>query len=242
MRYLVLADVHANLEALEAVLAAAPEHDSVIFLGDLIGYGPNPNEVTERLRELPLHASIVGNHDWAALGKLDIADFNPFAQFAAQWTADHLTPENRDYLLGLKPTADAGESFLAHGSPRDPIWEYLEDAQQATANFKLFAHQVCLVGHTHVPRVFLQSDNGRIGVSMPDADSALDISSGRFIINPGGVGQPRNGDPRSAFGLLDTDAHTFSFYRTPYDIETTQKKMLDAGLPAPLASRLRLGL
>lgn len=245
MRYLVLADIHANLEALEAVLDDAPEYDAVLCLGDLVGYGPNPNECVNLVRELPKLTSLVGNHDWAALGKIDASYFNSFARQAVEWTDEHLDPDVRAFLEDLEPKLLNTEFALAHGSPRDPIWEYLEDETQGPENFRQFESPFCLVGHTHVPRVFVETRNGssRIDVVMPQADEMLEVGRGeRHIINPGGIGQPRNGDPRAAYGLLDTDAGTFTFRRVPYDIPATQEKIRDAGLPPALASRLRLGL
>jgi diadenosine tetraphosphatase ApaH/serine/threonine PP2A family protein phosphatase len=245
MRYLVLADIHANLEALQAVLDDAPDYDAVLCLGDLVGYGPNPNECVNLVRQLPNLTSLVGNHDWAALGKIDSSYFNSFARQAVDWTDQHLDPDVRAFLEELEPKI-LGEDFaLAHGSPRDPIWEYLEDETQGPGNFQEFETSFCLVGHTHVPRIFVESRNGatQVDIVMPQADDTLDMGRGdRYIINPGGIGQPRNGDPRAAYGLLDTDAKTFEFRRVPYDIPTTQEKIREAGLPPALASRLRLGL
>lgn len=242
MRYLVLADVHANLEAMDAVLADAPPYDEVLFLGDLVGYGPNPNEVADRLRSVPRMTSIVGNHDWAALGKLDTSEFNPLARQAAEWTAGQMRADVRGFLDVLEPRADAHSLILAHGSPRDPLWEYLESEFQGPASFAAFDTSICLVGHTHVPRVFLEQPDGRTKVFDAREGDVLDLSSGRMILNPGGVGQPRDGDPRAAYGLLDTDDRTFTFFRTPYDVDVTQRKMREAGLPEPLAARLALGI
>jgi diadenosine tetraphosphatase ApaH/serine/threonine PP2A family protein phosphatase len=246
MRYLVLADIHGNLEALEAVLSDAGDFDAVLCLGDLVGYGPNPNECVEVVRQLPQLTSLAGNHDWAALGKIDASSFNSFARKAVEWTDERLDPEIRAYLDSLEPKLECEEFALAHGSPRDPIWEYLEVESQGPENFREFHADFCLVGHTHVPRIFVETPNGNGGtiqVTMPEADHCLQIGRGkRHIINPGGIGQPRNGDPRAAYGVLDTEEATFMFRRVPYDVGTTQQKIHDAGLPAALASRLRLGI
>jgi diadenosine tetraphosphatase ApaH/serine/threonine PP2A family protein phosphatase len=242
MRYLVLADIHANLEAMDAVLADAPPYDEVLFLGDLVGYGPSPNEVADRLRTLPRMTSIAGNHDWAALGKLDTSDFNPLARRAAEWTATYMRPDVRDFLDVLEPRTDVHSLTLAHGSPRDPIWEYLESAYQGPASFAAFGGKTCLVGHTHVPRVFVEGPDATSQVFDAQPGDVLDLSRGRMIVNPGGVGQPRDGDPRAAYGLLDTDDLTFSFFRISYAVEETQRKMREAGLPEPLAARLELGI
>jgi diadenosine tetraphosphatase ApaH/serine/threonine PP2A family protein phosphatase len=244
MRYLVISDVHANLEALDAVLAdAAGSFDQVINLGDLLGYGPNPNEVVTRVRELPIARSLVGNHDLAALGALDLDAFNPLASRAAEWTASQMQGEVRVYLENLQPAHLDGSDFaLAHASPRDPIWEYMQVSHQGPPNFRLFGAPLCLVGHTHVPRMFLEDTSGRTLVSMPLHQVEVDTGDGRRrILNPGGVGQPRDGDPRAAYGLFDTGTGTFAFRRVPYDIPRTQQKILQAGLPEALAARLEFG-
>lgn len=242
MRYLVLADIHANLEAMDAVLGDAPPFDEVLFLGDLVGYGPSPNEVADRLRSFPRMTAIVGNHDWAALGKLDTAEFNPLARQAAEWSASAMRPDVRAFLDVLEPMTGAHSVVMAHGSPRDPIWEYLESAYQGPGSFAAFQGPTCLVGHTHVPRVFLELPDGRTQVFDVQEGDVLDLSTGRMIVNPGGVGQPRDGDPRAAYGLLDSDEKRFTFYRVPYPVEVTQQKMRDVGLPEPLAARLALGI
>lgn len=242
MRYLVLADIHANLEAMDAVLADAPPYDEILFLGDLVGYGPSPNEVADRLRSIPRMTAIVGNHDWAALGKLDTLEFNPLARQAAEWTATQMRPDVRDFLDVLEPMTGAYSLVMAHGSPRDPIWEYLESPHQGPASFAAFQGPICLVGHTHVPRVFLEQPDGRTEVFDARQGDVLDLSAGRMIVNPGGVGQPRDGDPRAAYGVLDADEHTFVFFRVPYAVDITQRKMLESGLPEPLAARLGMGI
>lgn len=246
MRYLVLSDIHANLEALEAVLADAGAYDAVLCLGDLVGYGPNPNECVNRVRELPGLTCLVGNHDWAALGRMDLASFNSDARRAAEWTQDHIDGEVREYLSGLPPKMDSPEFALAHGSPRDPIWEYLVADYQGPPNFLEFQAPFCFVGHTHVPRTFVEMRNGddsHVEVDMPDADDVINLADGsRRIVNPGGVGQPRNGDPRAAYGIWDSDSGEFTFRRVPYPVETTQQKIRAAALPGSLAARLRIGI
>jgi diadenosine tetraphosphatase ApaH/serine/threonine PP2A family protein phosphatase len=247
MRYLVLTDVHANFEALTAVLDDAGDYDAVLCLGDLIGYGPNPNECVQRVRELPNLTCLVGNHDLAALGGIDLSSFNPFAREAAKWTAEQLAPEVREYLQQLEPARLEGHEFaLAHASPRDPIWEYMEAEPQGPPNFKMFQAAVCFVGHTHVPRVFLEMRKGDsvfANIVMPDAGDEMELKNGaRKIVNPGGVGQPRNGDPRAAYGIWDTDSDIFTFKRVPYPVEVTQIKIRLAGLPIGLAQRLQFGI
>jgi diadenosine tetraphosphatase ApaH/serine/threonine PP2A family protein phosphatase len=242
MRYLVLADIHANLDAMDAVLADAPPFDEIIFLGDLVGYGPDPNAVADRLRSMTRMTAIVGNHDWAALGKLNTSEFNGLARQAVEWTSSAMRPDVHAFLNVLEPRTERHGFTLAHGSPRDPIWEYLESERQAPENFEAFAGSLCLVGHTHVPRVFQLGPEGQARVAEPQHGDVLDLMAGRVIVNPGGVGQPRDGDPRAAYGLLDTAARTFTFHRVAYPVEETQRKMREAGLPEPLAARLALGL
>jgi diadenosine tetraphosphatase ApaH/serine/threonine PP2A family protein phosphatase len=247
MRYLVLTDVHANLEALTSVLDDAGEYDAVLCLGDLIGYGPNPNECVNRVRALPNLICLVGNHDLAALGGIDLSSFNPFAREAAKWTAEQIDDDVREYLESLGPARLDDDQFaIAHASPRDPIWEYLEAEPQGPPNFKMFTAPVCFVGHTHVPRIFLEMKKGDhvfSNIVMPDADDELQIGDGaRKIVNPGGVGQPRNGDPRAAYGVWDTDSEMFTFRRVTYPVAITQIKIRIAGLPIGLAQRLQFGI
>lgn len=238
----MISDIHANLEALEAVLdAASGEHEAVLSLGDQVGYGPNPNEVVERVQALTPEHSLLGNHDLAALGELDLEQFNPFARRAAEWTASRLRPGIRAHLQDLQPQSSTTTFELFHASPRDPVWEYMEAPWQGPPNFEILDSDLALVGHTHVPRVF-RSVHGQISVSEPQVDDLLRIGpEERLIVNPGGVGQPRDGDPRAAFAIYDSDTQTVTFRRVPYAIGVTQQKILDAGLPRILAERLPLG-
>lgn len=241
MRYLVLSDIHANLAALEAVLEDAPDFDEVWCLGDLVGYGPKPNECIERVRGLP-HTSLAGNHDWAALGKLDLSSFNTIARTANEWTQRQLTSSSRTYLNGLSPSLQQGDFAMAHASPREPIWEYIMDTHTARENFEHFQTPYCLVGHTHVPVLFeLDEDRGRCEALLPPLPEPVNLGSRRAIINPGSVGQPRDGDPRASYALLDTDEMTWSFHRVAYPIEVTQERMEAAGLPRRLIDRLEMG-
>ncbi|GAC1634439.1 MAG: metallophosphoesterase family protein [Chloroflexota bacterium] len=240
---LVVSDIHANLEALEAVLADAPPYDSVMCLGDLVGYGPNPNECVEKVRGLTNVSSLVGNHDLAALDQLDLSQFNPHARYSAEWTMDRLTPEVRTYLLSLEPTMEQPGYFAAHASPRDPVWEYMESEEQGPPNFRAFEDNVCLVGHTHVPRIFIEQPRSTSIVTLPESGGTAQLNNGvRKIINPGSVGQPRNGDPRAAYGLMDTQDGVFQFRRVEYPYDVTQAKIRECGLPAVLAQRLAYGL
>jgi len=243
MRYLILSDIHANLAAFEAVLAAAGTVDAVWCLGDTVGYGPQPNECIERLRGLPGLVCVAGNHDYGALGKLDLGQFNHDARIAAEWTARRLTPANRAWLDGL-PEREEREGFtLVHGSPRFPIWEYVLTPAVAFENMAYFATLTCLVGHSHVPVVFQEGRAGQGAIAfLPVPDEPFRYRPVRSIINPGSVGQPRDGDPRASFILLDPDAGTFVLQRVAYPIEETQAQMRAAGLPPRLASRLSYGL
>jgi predicted phosphodiesterase len=244
MRVLIISDIHSNYTALETVLAVAGSFDQVWNLGDTIGYGPRPNECVMFMR---LHANVIigGNHDLACLGKVDLSDFNPDARTANIWNGAQLEPNNRALLDGLPPMREVDERFLvAHGSPREPVWEYLLSRQQAEDNFELFEHQVCLIGHSHVPLIFRQHPNGHCDDPMlADADLTLDLAEGyRYLLNPGSVGQPRNQDPRAAYAILDTEANTFQFKRIEYDIAQTQHQMREAHLPTALIRRLEYGM
>ena len=242
MIVLVLSDIHANLEALEAVLAHAGHFDHVWFLGDAVGYGPDPNACVERLRELRPDVWLAGNHDWAALAKLDLSTFNPEARMAAEWTGEQLTEDVRAWLDGLEPRATAAEfgMTLVHASPRQPIWEYILDAGTALENFDAFATAVCLFGHTHVPVLYEEAVDGVLRLPYT-LDEAVPLDGARWLINPGGVGQPRDGDPRASYLRLDLERRHVTFHRVGYAIATTQRKILAANLPHRLAARLDLG-
>jgi diadenosine tetraphosphatase ApaH/serine/threonine PP2A family protein phosphatase len=383
MRYAVITDIHANLEALEAVLAKIDELaqeepiEQIWFLGDLVGYGPNPNECIVKLRE-HTETIIAGNHDWAAVGKIDLEDFSEAARISAEWTSEQLTEEHRQFLTDLPEHLERGDCTLVHGSPYGPLWEYLTSEALAERSFEYFSSRFCLVGHTHVPVIFQQPDTSRapthqltaeeetsLAALSPDHDEAnsenhnhhdnnedddeetqkivairpqqqvaaetaqqaqelqespqvephkltddrqheesdktIDVKNStddqadsedttpeatilnaeehlneeieellsllglsqsmiqttnemiippeglwqppndyRAIVNPGGVGQPRDGDPRAALMIYDTE-RGFTFHRVPYDIEKTQEKIIKAGLPQYLATRLAYG-
>ncbi len=248
MRYLVVSDIHANLQALLAVLAHAPPVDEVWCLGDLVGYGPNPNECIECVRELPRLFCLAGNHDWAALGQLDVSTFNAEARLAISWTQSVLSAESREYLEGLPVRAERDGLTLAHASPREPIWEYLLDTTSACANFAYFSTPLCLVGHTHLPLAF-EWDAARSRCEFPPelfepgaaGEIALPFEGRRLILNPGSVGQPRDGDPRAAFAVLDTERMTWEVRRVPYPVEIAQERMRAQGLPRRLVERLAHG-
>ena len=319
MRYALVSDIHSNLAALDATLDALGDIDKLICMGDIIGYGPQPNEVCARLREFDPHIiSISGNHDLAILGKVSLEDFNGAAAAAAIWNKEHLDESHRLWLDQFEAKTTVGDLLtLAHGSPDDPVWEYLTGLNGAMRSFTRFDTPLCFVGHTHQPRVFglqpakaTKADThdpttlslgllarlaARLGLTPPaqsqqtalqtDPDPARggietarvvrdgsaywmaqpvndlpmtlelpqieDITAAnpelagkptRYIINPGSVGQPRDGDNRAAFAIYDTTAQTITFRRAEYDIERTQSIMRDAGLPASLITRLEYGL
>jgi diadenosine tetraphosphatase ApaH/serine/threonine PP2A family protein phosphatase len=243
----VISDIHSNLAAFEAVIAdwnaAAAEWeytiDEVWCLGDVVGYGPEPNECIQRLQQFE-HEGLAGNHDWAALGKVSTADFNPEARAAAQWTSHQLTDASRRYLE-VRPLRIVRDAYtLAHGSPRDPIWEYVITASQASANFDHYKTPYCFVGHSHLPLIYRQSPDGA-EYREPDYSTILELGSARLIINPGSVGQPRDGNPDASYAILDTTARRIEYRRVPYDIAATQQKMRDAALPPRLWQRLSRG-
>jgi diadenosine tetraphosphatase ApaH/serine/threonine PP2A family protein phosphatase len=243
MRYLVLSDIHSNLEAFRAVLDDAGPVDAVWCLGDVVGYGPDPNACVELLRSRD-HICIAGNHDWATLGKLDLRDFNPDAREANLWNHKQLTPDNLAYLDALPETLVRGKFTLAHGSPRHPIWEYIIYPSTAEVSFQHFDTPYCLAGHTHTPIIFRLSDsNDKVEAEAlpPALDAAMPLGDQRLIINPGSVGQPRDGDPRASYALLDDEALTIEHRRVAYPLEETQAKMMEHGLPLRLVLRLGYG-
>lgn len=242
MRVLIISDIHANLAAFEAVLRdATGQWDTIWCLGDLIGYGPDPNECVALLRQHE-HISLSGNHDWAVLNKLDINSFNHEARTAITWTRETINKEAHTYLDGLPPMMIKDSFTLAHASPRQPVWEYILDHYTAATNFDYFDTSYCLVGHTHIPVWFESLDDGKeIVAHPPDYDIPMQLNSTRLIINPGSVGQPRDSDPRAAYALLDTDKFTWQYKRVEYPIHVTQEKMRQYGIPSRLIKRLEFG-
>lgn len=243
MRTLVLSDIHANLVALEAVLnAAAGEWDRLWCLGDLVGYGPQPDECISLLRD---HGAscLAGNHDWAVLEKLDMDSFNAEARASVEWTRGRLSPDNHAFLDALLPRQEADGITLAHASPRHPVWEYILDTETALENFAHFETPLCLVGHSHVPLVFrLELETKELGGQLGLDGETIPLDRGYHILNPGSVGQPRDGDPRAAYALLDTEANRWTWHRTEYDIAETQRRMRELGLSPRLIERLEVGM
>lgn len=245
MRYLIISDIHSNLEALEAVLTAAHAAgwERLLVLGDLVGYGADPNAVVDRVRDLAPTAVIRGNHDKAASGLDDAADFNPGARAAARWTFERLTPGNREYLRALAagPMIVDEHIEICHGSPFDED-EYLFVGDDAAAGLEAARAALCFFGHTHIAVVFSAEPSG-VAARVPDEDEWVaevdDVR--RLLVNPGSVGQPRDGDPRAAFAIYDAVRREIVLRRVPYPIERAQEKILAAGLPRALAARLAVG-
>lgn len=239
MRIAVVSDIHANVVALDAVIAAAGPVDGWWQLGDVVGYGPEPDLVVERLVGLAA-LGVLGNHDAAALGGPEIDWFNPDARRAMEWTRTAIGARTRAWLAALRPTLVEADRTLVHGSPRDPIWEYVTSIPVARANLAVLATRIGLHGHTHLPMAWLEED-GSIEVVSPSHGSVLELRGRRALVNPGSVGQPRDGDPRAAFMIVDTDADTVTWRRVEYDIATVQAGMREAGLPTGLVARLSVG-
>lgn len=265
MRVLILSDIHANLVALESVFnATVGRYDVIWCLGDVVGYGPCPNECVALMRERA-DLCVMGNHDWAVLGRsgIDVEDFNPHAREAVLWTRDVLTAENLAYLdqLPTKPVqpAMASSLLLTHASPREPVLEYILTPSIAMENFAEFSEQICLVGHTHKPAIYrwrlhneIESPAGApeqkhvatVELLRPQIGALLKLETSptlRLIINPGSVGQPRDNDVRAAFAILDLEAKTWLYERVAYPIELTQNQMRKANLPRRLIDRLSFG-
>ncbi|MEX1019770.1 MAG: metallophosphoesterase family protein [Litorilinea sp.] len=261
-RVLVLSDIHANLAALETVLEHAQgEYDALWCLGDVVGYGPCPNECVE-LMQAQATLCVVGNHDWAALGRagVDVDSFNPIARAAVLWTRDQLSTANRQYLDALPEepvNIEGADDFLiTHASPREPVWEYILTPSIAMENFAAFHEPICLVGHTHKPvifrwRIFADGRAAATGGKVTTVDMlqpvegepvALETSPHqRLILNPGSVGQPRDNDARAAYAIMDLEEMSWCHYRVEYPIELTQSQMRTAGLPQRLIDRLSFG-
>lgn len=243
MQILVISDIHANYEALDAVLHdSAGQYEAVWCLGDLVGYGPKPNECVERVKSLPGLTCLVGNHDKAVLGDLDINSFNNDARTALEWTYHNLTSANFSYLHSLPSITEVGAFTLAHASPRQPIWEYILNRMIARENFAFFYSPYCLVGHTHVPVVFRESElSDECDEALPDYTAPMKLNHQRMIINPGSVGQPRDNNPFSSYALLDTDNGLWKYRRVPYNVENTQRQLRNLGFPERLITRIAQG-
>ncbi len=244
MRAAILADIHSNIEALQAVLSDAANRgdvDEVWALGDVVGYGPDPVECIALLDGYE-YTCVAGNHDWAAIGKIDATLFNPYAEAAARWTGNQLSEKEAGFLERLPTRVTKGSFTLVHGSPRDPIWEYFLSETVALASLEHFDTPYCLVGHSHIPFI-CEVDGSSMRCTFREFPEGVPIQLGeeRLVINPGGVGQPRDGIPTASYAIYDGSNDSICRYRVEYDIPKTQEKMLRAGLPDKLAARLSHG-
>jgi predicted phosphodiesterase len=265
MRLAIVSDIHANLPAFEAVLDACREAgvDATWCLGDVVGYGAQPDDCARLVKER-CALSLVGNHDLAVLGELEVSAFSPAAAAAVEWTRANSAPETLDLLRGLDPSDETREVGLYHASPRDPVWEYVLWMDQARECIELQPARVCLIGHSHIA-LFFTAPGAEAGGSGNDDDDAtdpesvtfavtpgirgshaeggtrLDLSEGRWLVNPGSVGQPRDGDPRAAWLELNTDAWTATYHRVDYEIDRAAEAITAAKLPSQLAQRLYIG-
>ena len=239
MRIAVLSDIHSNLVALDAVLSHFGSVDAIWQLGDVVGYGPDPDGVVARLGEVGA-AGVRGNHDAAAVGGSEIEWFNPDARAAIEWTRDRISSKTKTWLQALPERLVETDYTLVHGSPREPLWEYITSSPVARANLGFIETRFGLHGHTHLPIAWAEED-GRIVSIGPSDGSTLELS-GRLLLNPGSVGQPRDGIPDSSYMLIDTERDLVSWHRVPYDIEAVQAAMQQARLPSRLVQRLSYGI
>ena len=241
MRYGLISDIHGNLEALTVVINELEKRnvDEVLCLGDIIGYGPDPEECVDLVKR---HANVIlaGNHDYAAMGMLDISYFNPHARRAIEWTAGQISDETRKFLKE-RPLMMVYDDFtIVHATPAEPEkWNYILSLEDAADNFAHFHNQVCFIGHSHVPVIIAKDEQGKISVRKGPEIHLQDNE--KYIINIGSVGQPRDLDPRAAFAIFDTESKHYELLRVAYDVQTTQQKILKIGLPYFLAERLAKG-
>jgi diadenosine tetraphosphatase ApaH/serine/threonine PP2A family protein phosphatase len=240
MRVAIISDIHGNLPALESVLEAIDTAgvEEIWCLGDVVGYGAQPDACTDLVKERS-DICLVGNHDLAVLGKLDISAFSSAAATAARWTAENCEPSTIEFLAGLKAESEREEVGLFHASPRDPVWEYVLSLEQAAECLDVAERRLNLIGHSHVALFF--NRNGQVRGAQAGADASLDLREDSWLINPGSVGQPRDGDPRAAWLELDTGDASALYRRVEYDVDKAAEPILEAGLPSHLADRLYLG-
>ncbi len=239
MRILVFSDIHSNMTALEAVLSAAGNVDAYWCLGDIVGYGPDPNECISVIRNLPNLICVRGNHDAAVLGEVDQHTFNHEASLAITWTKRNLNAESQEFLLGLPEKEVIDDITIVHGSPRNPVWDYVMDYQTALRTFQFFDTRICMIGHTHVPAIWIEDSDHAPRSPVLDYKKTPILS--KSILNPGSVGQPRDHDPRAAFAIFDKGETSWELRRVGYDIESVQNRIKEAGLPWRHAMRLAEG-
>ena len=242
LRAIILSDIHSNLEALQSVVHDAEERggfDELWQLGDLVGYGPDPKACIELIREYD-GRGVTGNHDLASIGRLSPEAFNIYASAAVEWTTKQLNKEDVEFLGSLPLKLEHEDFTVVHGSPRDPVWEYVVSSAAAVASFLHFDTQRCLVGHSHIPFICRPTETGAEFLDFP-LDTPIHIGDDRMIVNPGSVGQPRDGNPRASYAVYNSEEGTIFHHRVEYDIPKTQEKMQERGLPQYLADRLPHG-
>ena len=238
MRILVLSDIHANLTALETVLNDAGLVDATWCLGDIIGYGPDPNECVARIRMQPNLVCLLGNHDSAALSRIPIETFNQDARRSIEWMQNVLNKESYTFMARLPERIVIDQVTLVHGSPRNPVWEYILDLNNAMQNMEHFDTQLCMVGHTHLPIAYVSANGSReLHWTVPPEGECIEIQS-RAILNPGSVGQPRDHDPRASYAIFYPEKNGWEIHRVEYDIRSVQKRIRAADLPMRHALRL----
>ncbi len=235
MKIGIISDIHSNLEALQTVLNfLSGEVDQIYCLGDVVGYGPNPNECVDLIRDHCVKV-LMGNHDYAAIGKANIEYFNDFARMATYWTRKQLTDDSKTYLQGLPFTHQTDQFVMVHASPTNPAhWYYVLSDEEARIEMQAFSQPLCFIGHSHVPVVYSNSE------IIKQAEVSFEQNK-KYIVNVGSVGQPRDRDPRSCVVIYDTEAHHIRYHRLEYDVHTTYKRIIEAGLPNFLAERLLIG-
>ena len=239
MKFAIFGDIHANLEALETVLADAADQgaDQHACIGDIVGYNANPNECIARVQSLEC-AVVKGNHDEEASLDTEIIGLNPLAQAALEWTRDHLTEDNKQWLRELRMVKQVRDFTIVHATLDSPThWHYVMNKFDAMASFSYQYTQLCFFGHTHTPRIYMKGQS----VTVEDTERVHIAPNCKYFINVGSVGQPRDGDPRASYALYDHDNQTVQIRRLSYGIEETQRKIIDGGLPEPLAARLDFG-
>jgi diadenosine tetraphosphatase ApaH/serine/threonine PP2A family protein phosphatase len=243
MRYAILADIHSNATALMAVLEDADRRggvDELWCLGDIVGYGPDPHRCLDILRQFKC-TGVAGNHDLAALEQTGLANFDPDAAQALRWTIRQLSTEDALFLKRLETRIEKEGFTLVHGSPRQPVWEYMASLSSARENFSCFTSPYCLVGHTHVPMGF-KKEGGAMSAFSLSENIGMVLGKGPLILNPGSVGQPRDNDPRASYATYDSQSGVFRLHRVPYDVAAVRERMWGCGLPVRLASRLEHGV
>lgn len=246
MRIGIISDIHSNLPALHAVLddVGRQDPDEVWCLGDIVGYGAQPDECASLVSQM-VERCLAGNHDLVVRGDIDLDYFAMSAGAAARWTVKVINDDTREFLRPLSPLGQRAGIGLFHASPRDPVWEYVLSVRQASDCLDAQSQRICLIGHSHVACYFTRSNgSGTTGETIGElapSGTKLALAEGKWLVNPGSVGQPRDGDPRAAYGILDTDKRTLWLQRVDYDVQAAQAKILAAGLPDVLAQRLAVG-